>query len=219
MARGSRPSMPWPPRPPPRPGPGSWRCPTWTAVAPQSRNLTASSPLSGSRRFRRSGSRRRAGALPDHAQGHRADRRAREATETIPQHRPAPLHVDVQGLEGVDQGDAVGALPLADPGHLGDVRDVGRELHQQRGRSAPRVARTSSASTVGILAELDPTALHVGTGGVDLDPGHLGHAREPLAHFGVALDLGAEDAGDHRHPGGISGSFSSTKASTPRSRG
>ena len=48
-----------------------------------------------------------------------------------------------------------------------------------------------------LLAELDAAALHVRAGGVHLDPRDARHAGEALAHLGVALDLGLEDARDH----------------------
>ena len=80
---------------------------------------------------------------------------------------------------------------------------------------ARRTARHQLAQQLGSLAELDAAALHVRARRVQLDPGHARRAGQTLGDLGITLDLGLEDARDHRHALGSAGSFSRTKASTP----
>ena len=49
-----------------------------------------------------------------------------------------------------------------------------------------------------VLAKFDPAALHVWARRVDLEAGDSRNPCEPLAHFGVAVDVGLEHACDHR---------------------
>jgi hypothetical protein len=116
------------------------------------------------------------------------------------EHRAPRLHVDLEGLQGVDQGQRIGALRLADARQLHDVRDVRRQLHEQRqgGRAPGRAHQPREQARV--LAELDAPALHVRTRGVDLDARHTARPGQALAHLRVAIDLGLEHARDDEHP-------------------
>ena len=75
---------------------------------------------------------------------------------------------------------------------------VGRELHQQRQRRRLARGPHELGENDWVLAKFDSAALHVWARRVDLEAGDSRNPREPLAHFGVAVDVGLEHAGNHR---------------------
>ena len=142
-----------------------------------------------------------------------------------PESPPSPFHSTGRRVSGSTSSAWTALIsespsapsPFAHPRHLGDVGDVGRELHEQRQRGRPRAPRAPAApSTTGSWPNSMPPLFTCGQRRVDLERRDPGTPRQALAHLGVAVDLGLEDArDDRRRPPARAGSFSRTKASTP----
>ena len=75
--------------------------------------------------------------LPDAAQGHGLHGGAGEPPHHIGEQRLAGLHIDAHAGDGVDAGDSIGSGLLGGLGDGGDVRHVGRQLHDDG--QVPRV--------------------------------------------------------------------------------
>ena len=95
--------------------------------------------------------------------------------------------------------DRVGAGLLDRLGDGPDVRDVGRELDQERQVRGAADRGGDGAGGVAVDRELQPALAHVGAADVQLDAGHAGHAVEAAGDLDVVLDRFAGDVDDDRH--------------------
>ena len=138
----------------------------------------------------------RMGHLPYHADSHRLDRRAAEATGDGAEHGSATLHVDGHAEHRVDKADAVGAGALDGLGDVDDAGNVGRELHYQGFMVYLAHLRDHLGGHLGVGAETHAALLDVGAGDVELDGGDVLQLVDLFGHGAVLLDGGAADVDD-----------------------
>ena len=134
-----------------------------------------------------------------HVQGDGLDGRPGQAPRAGAEHRSAPVRVDCQAPQGVDQTQGVGAGFDGCPRHLADVGNVRRELHQQGaplGSGARRL--DSSRQLAGVRAEFQPPPLGIGAGDVQFIGRHALGVLEDAQDFDVVGEAIAEDVGEDR---------------------
>ena len=134
----------------------------------------------------------RCGRLVDHAHGHRLDGGAAHAAGPVGQGEGALMDVYLHARDGVDQGDRVRPGRLRCPGHLGDVGDIGAELHDDGLSGVPFNFPRDIEQGVRFLAEGDRALLDVGAGYVDFQHVCL-FIRKPLHHFKIILHAFSAD--------------------------
>src|SRR5690606_20706472 len=136
--------------------------------------------------------------LVDAADRDRPDGGSRQAAGHAGERGPQRLRVDRHPLDGVDEGEAVGARVDAGQRYGDDVRDVWGELGED-GDAGPHLVADRPHDGRGggrVPGEHAAAVLDVGAGDVDLDAGDARHVAEPAAEVGVLLDAAAGDGDD-----------------------
>ena len=137
--------------------------------------------------------------LPDAAQGHGLHGGAGEPPHHIGEQRLAGLHIDAHAGDGVDAGDSIGSGLLGGLGDGGDVRHVGRQLHDDG--QVPRVFLDRLGHFGGegrILSEQHAPVLHVGAGDVHFQTGDAFLGGEDARQFREFSRRGGVEVGDDR---------------------
>ena len=137
--------------------------------------------------------------LPDAAQGHGFHGGAGEPPHYIGEQRLAGLHIDANAGDGVDAGYRVGSGLLGGLGDGGDVRHVGRQLHDDG--QVPRVLLDRFGHFGGegrILSEQHAPVLHVGARDVHFQTGDAFLGGEDARQFREFSGRGGVQVGDDR---------------------
>ena len=93
--------------------------------------------------------------LIDTAQRDRFDGRTAQAPQDVSQHRLSPPPVDRHAQHRIDQADGVGAAVRCARRDVGDPRDVGSQLRQNRQAAGGPHSRDQPPARIGIGAEVD----------------------------------------------------------------
>eukprot|EP01022_Parablepharisma_sp_SALTPOND_P005169 TRINITY_DN12185_c0_g1_i3.p1 TRINITY_DN12185_c0_g1~~TRINITY_DN12185_c0_g1_i3.p1 ORF type:complete len:1508 (+),score=369.80 TRINITY_DN12185_c0_g1_i3:8011-12534(+) len=122
--------------------------------------------------------------LPYATQRHGLDGRSGQATHHVGQPRSAGFQIHSHAEQGVDAGQHVGPGVGHGFGHHGDVRHIGRELHND-GHVAGRVLHCAGYGSRldRVLAEGLATCRHVGAGDIHLQRGKARIRGQSLRQF------------------------------------
>ena len=111
--------------------------------------------------------------LPDHAQGHGEDRGAGKAAGGVGEQGLFRIQIDPHTEQGVDEGNAVCPCVLAGAGDLGNVGDIGGELHDDGLFCDSPDSPGDLGRGLRVGAEAHAAGAHIGTADVHLEPAHL----------------------------------------------
>ncbi len=139
------------------------------------------------------------GDLVDHADGDGLDGGAGEAAGDVGDAGAAGL--GVEGEEGVDEGEGVGAGVGGGAGHEGDGGDVGGELDDDGAVGDGAGAADELVEERGVGAEDHAAVGGVGAGGVELVEVDAGGVVEDADNLDAVLDGKAEDVSDDAEAG------------------